>query len=310
MKQKVFANDGFAIWLYGNKKQIDVHINEWLTPSFCSFIEFGIRVYEANQVNKIGLFVPFFVTKSEIVDLSASLGNESVAREIFNAYCKITSSSNIPIIEIEYNGRTENIIKSTFLNIYTENCGQGTIIYFDISCVHKILSQNEIYIRFRMPHKTLDVLFENRKQNLKSLFESPVIKCQFNYIMKINEVRSLPQEIRCIPELSFQAVQKIVVSVFCKEQYDINDRECYKIRQLENNLCSYYIPFKFDCDKVITYQWRELSKKHYNFNFVINSERISKKSLFEYAVIVIALSAIGSALWQFVTKLIYYIFDI
>lgn len=310
LKQKMLINDGFAIWLDGNNKQFDVHINEWMMPLFGNFIEFGIRVYEANHVNKIGLFIPFYITESEIVDLSSSLENEPVARGIFNAYCKITSYSNCPISEIEYKGRKENIIKLSFLKKHIEKCCQGTIIYFDISYVHTILTQNEIYIRFRVPHKSLDVLFFNKKQNLKSLFESPVIKYQFNYIMKINDIRSLPQEVRCIPELSSQDIKKIVVLISCKEDYDIDDKECYKIRLLEKDLFSSHVPPNFDCNNVITYQWREQSKKNYVFKFVINNESISKKSLFEYAIIVIVLSAIGSALWQCVSKLIYYILNL
>jgi len=307
MKQETFVDDGFAIWLEGTKTRSDIHIYEWLNPKVESNIDIGIRVYDADMVNRIGVFFPFDVNKTEIIDLSAFFENKDIAEWIFNSTCDIRPLSNMPIIEIKYKNREENIIRLTSSNVCIEKYDSGTLVYFNISFFHRILTKNEIYLRFRIPHKSLNRfrihhkslkdLFLWIKQSLKSLFESPVIKYQYNYFMRINEIRSLPEEIIRISKITEQDIQRVRVLIFCNNQYDIDKRKCYKVRQLEEHIAS-YVPDKFDCNNVITYHWVKRFMKDYNFYFIIENEYISKKSLCIYAVIVIILSIIENILWE------------
>ena len=78
----------------------------------------------------------------------------------------------------------------------------------------------------------------------------------------------------------------------------------YKVRQLEEDLYSTYVPNDFLCSNAVVYQWLIENKVHYNFNFTITKEMINLHSLVGYAIIVITLSAIGSALWEGISKLI------
>lgn len=277
MRQKTFVNDGFAVFAVGIKTQCkcDVHVNEWMSPSTINFIDFGVRIYDAGQVKKLGIYVPFEIDITEIIDLSESLCNEKVARGIFNTICSIKQSGDNPIIEIEYNGRKENLIKFCQDDLTIRKLSSGTIIYFNIASLHTLLTQTELYIRFRLPHKSISNLFLTVPWSIKSLFESPVEKYQYNYVMKINEVRSLPFEVRCIPELANQKIDKIIVTLTTNEQYDVNDSDCYKVRQLEEDLYSTYVPNDFLCSNAVVYQWLIENKVHYNFNFTITKCRLS-----------------------------------
>lgn len=303
MQQKKFFNDSFAIWILGNKNRSDVHINEWLIPADENYIDFGIRIYEVNQVDVLGLFVPYILMENEIEDLWDKMCNEKIARGVLNALCSISQNSNSGIIDIEYKNKKENIIKLSLLNIKIENIDAGTIILFDFSEVKSKINRDEVYIRFRIPHKSLPRLIDVEEPDFESFFESPVIKYQYNCVFKLNEVRELPWEVRNISNISNQNIDKVVITISVSGKYDIDDNKCYKVRQLEGELYQDYVPKNFDCNNVISYSWRDELRKHYNFNFKISREFISKNGLLKYAVIVIVLSAIGSALWSGIVKI-------
>ena len=304
MKHKNFANDGFAIWLENDKKQCDVHINEWLMPSKeVFFIDFGIRINLEGSSNKIMVYVPFYVSKNEISDLYEDLKDEYTFRGIFNTNCEIKELDSNKISEIKYNNRNENIIRLSSLNICSKKYCQGSLISFNTEQIFDKLTKQEIYFRFRIEHKTLKNLFTHKTQIGTSLFESPVIKCQYYYFLKINEKRALPEEIVHNKIFDYNVINKIIVTIFCEGIYDVDDKECYKIRLLEKNLHENYAPNNFNCDDVIVYQWYNNSRSNYNFNFVISNKSISKLSLLIYAVIAVIFSAVGSAVVQFISKL-------
>ena len=306
MKHKNFANDGFAIWLERDKKQCDVHINEWLMPSKeVFFIDFGIRVNLEGSSNKIMVYVPFCVLKDEISDLYEYLTDEDTFRGIFNANCEIKEIVTDKISEIKYNDRKENIIRLSSLNICSKKYCEGSLISFDTEQIFNKLTTQEIYFRFRIKHKTLKDLFTHKTQIGTSLFESPVIKYQYYYFMKINEKRALPEKIVHNSIFDHNIINKIIVTIFCEGIYDVDDKECYKIRLLEKKLHENYAPPHFNCEDVVVYQWYNNSRSNYNFNFVISNKSISKMSLFIYTVIAIVFSAVGSAVVQFISKLFF-----
>lgn len=309
MRQKIFANDAFAVFATCIKEnestKCDIHINEWISSINENYIDFGIRIYEANKVKQLGVYVPFPVKKDEITDLSECMRDEKVMRGVFNANCEITQSSSSPIIKVDNKDENlkENILKLEYGNITIRTVKSGTIILFKISSFHRVLTEDVAYIRFRLPHKSIGCLFTPISWSIKSLFESPVVKYEYNYNMKINEVRSLPFKARTYLGTSQPDFSQIIVAVATNEQYDVNHSDCYKVRQLEADLFSIYAPKSFPCAHAFVYQWRNLNKRHCVFNFTISQETISLKSLLGYALIVVTLSAIGSALWEWISSL-------
>lgn len=309
MRQKIFANDAFAVFATCIKEnetaRCDMHINEWISSTNDNYIDFGIRIYDAKQVKQLGVFVPFLVKKDEITDLSECMRDEKVMRGVFNANCEITQSSSSPIIKIDNkdDNRKENLLKLEHEDFLIRTVKNGTIIQFRISSFHKVLTEDIAYIRFRLPHKSIGILFTPIPWSFKSLFESPVVKYEYNYNMKINEMRSLPFKVRECLGVSQPKFLKIIVAVATDEQYDVNHSDCYKVRQLEEDLFLPYAPESFPCTHAFVYQWRNTDKRHCVFNFTISQETISLKSLLGYALIVITLSAMGSALWEGISAL-------
>lgn len=109
-----------------------------------------------------------------------------------------------------------------------------------------------------------------------------------------------------------QKLKKAVVTITIADDYEINDVSCYRIRRLEEELYSNFLPKGFDGESAVTYQWqqtREISLKgHFNFYLNISRNAISKGSLVIYLIIIILLDVAGGMTWdaiQFIYNMIF-----
>lgn len=298
LKQQ-FSTDGFAIWTTGNQEEhkLDIHISEWLNPPIHNYIDIGIRIYNSNNITDCFIFVPYSLNNNELIDLAPNLAEEKVARGIFNANCSIHSSSDSQIIKMVYKGRKENII--ILSNIPSvKQLGGGSLIHIPLNSIKPELIYNDSYIRFRIPHKTLNKLFIQKNHDFKFQFESPILTDRYNYVIKVNEVRSLPFEVRNIFPKSGVQVLKIISIFYADEKYTIDDSLCYKIRNLEHDLFDSYMPNDFSCTNIIVYQWIIENKLHYNFNIKIEHSRIIWISLLVYALLIIFFNFVSNILWE------------
>lgn len=305
-----FSNDDFAIWFSGSKNFLnlnfknffyfDVHINEWLNPKNENYIDLGIRIYNTHKISSCNIFVPFLITSNELVDLYDKFQDENIARGIFNANCILDKEHVNSIIEIQYNDRNENIIKLSCLYPCVTSIGNGSLINLNFDNIKCKLTSSETYIRFRLPHKTIDNLFNSKKHNYKRAIESPIITDIYSYVININEVRSLSPYIRNIFPKSSQKINKVILTSSINSEYNIDDATCYRIRYLEGDLYSNYVPDTFSCDNVITYQWlsEKSMKNHYTFNFKVSFTRVLWATIAIYCFFVIAFSFLGDFLWQ------------
>lgn len=66
-KNKLFADDGWAVWVNGDDNST-VYINDWLTPTGESFVDFAVRIRGVQSSTSLNVYVPFDVTKEEIID--------------------------------------------------------------------------------------------------------------------------------------------------------------------------------------------------------------------------------------------------
>lgn len=304
-------NDGFALWFTGNAQsfEFDVHINEWINGE-SNFIDFGIRIYNTSMVSNGFLYIPFNLLLADISDLSPHLSDENVARGIFNAACKIVTDTNNPLIIIEYNNRAENIIPLRLLYPKIEKVTGGVLLQLSFADVIPTLNTEETYIRFRFPHKSLDNSFSRLKHDYKVIFESPIITDKVSYTIKVNELRSLPSEVRCLFKESSQKINKIILTLSADQEYIIEDSNCYKIRHIEENLYTNYVPKLFKCNSALAYQWIVSDKNHYNFFVRIETKKILYTSLIMYAIIVILLSLLGNLIWELLTRIPHHFNDI
>lgn len=312
-KKKLFADDGWAIWVDGNDSST-VYINDWINPKGKSYIDIAVRVRGIKNSSSLNVYVPFFVTKEEIVDVSLLFHEKNILQATFSSICLVDYKKNEHTSEIAYNGKTIDIVHIDTLNYIIKDISRGTVISFNIDELKPFLDNDEAYFIWRMPHKSLDTIFKPKVhvrgilERFRDLVTTPVIFEKYGYSIRINESRLLPEEINKIGSFHRQKLKKAVVTISIDERYEINDLGCYRIRHLEENLYKEYLPSEYNSENVITYQWTQTRENNMfgQFNFYLNiaRESISQSSMVLYIVILLAVGIICDILSGIVKVLV------
>ena len=176
------------------------------------------------------------------------------------------------------------------------------------------MDNDEAYFIWRIPHKTLNEIFKPRVNvgniltRLRDLITTPVVYEKYGYSIRINESRILPEEITRIGAYHRQKLKKAVVTLSVDENYEMNDSGCYRIRRLEENIYKRYLPAKYKCEDVISYQWNQSREHnlqgHFNFYFGIGKNSVNAGSMSIYIVLLMIISVITEILADLVKALI------
>ena len=251
------------------------------------------------------------MTAEEIEDISLKFKNEEIARAIFSSGCIFDFMKNEYTSEIAYNGKTVDIIHVSKLNPVLNDVSDGTLIALNYEHIKDFIDNDEGYFAFRMPHKSLDKVFETYKSagsfftRLRDLITTPIQFEKYGYSIRLNESRNLPAEINKIGAFHRQNMRKVVVTVSVSEDYEINDANCFRIRRLEEDLYRDFVPKEFSCDEVITYQWKESRREDgirgkFNFYLNIKREAVSVASMAIYMILLVVMGGFGDFFADFV----------
>ena len=312
-KQRKFADDGWAVWIDGDDVST-VYINDWLNPKGKSYVDFAVRIRGVMASKWLNVYVPFFVQKEEIEDVSLLFNDAKIMQATFSASCIIEYKKNECTSEVAYNGKIVDIVHVSALGYETSALSEGTLIKIDLEKLRPYLDNDEAYFIWRMPHKSLDEVFaprkdiNNAKERLKDLITTPIVAEKFGYSIRINESRLLPEEITKIGAFHRQKLKKAVVTLSINESYELNDAGAYRIRRLEENLYKDFLPKDYEKEDVITYQWqqnRETSLKgHFNFYYNVNKNSVSRGSMFLYLVLLTVIGVAGNLIADVISKLL------
>lgn len=308
-KVKKYIDDGWAVWIDGDDTST-VYLNYWLNPKGKSYVDVSVKILGIKETKSLNVYVPLKIEKEEIEDISLSYNDERIARATFSAGCIIDYFKNDFTSEIAYNGKTVDIVHISKTGFDSESLGAGTLISVKFDKIMPYIANEEGYFAFRIPHQTINEVFSANstvKSSLKRVREmltTPILTEKYGYSVRINEARMLPSEINKKGIFHRQKLKKSIVSVSVREDYEINDANCYRILRLEEALYKDFVPKGFKCEDIITYQWRETREKnlhgHYNFYFDIVRKAMSKGSLLIYMSLLIIFGALGNGLWDFV----------
>ena len=312
-KNKRFADDGWAVWVNGDDNST-VYINDWLTPTGDSYVDFAVRIRGVKSSALLNVYVPFGVTKDEITDTSLNFEDEGVLRATFSAACVIDYKKNECTSEIAYNARTIDLVHISCLEYELKPLSSGTLITVNIEKLQEYIANDEAYFLWRMPHKSLNEIFKPHINvgglltRLRDLITTPVVSEKYGYSIRINEARLLPDEINRIGAFHRQKLKKAVITISIGEDYSMNDANCYRIRRVEKELYKDYVPECFNCDDAITYQWNQNRNTdmlgHFNFYFDVSRDYVSKMSMFIYMILLMVVGIIGGFLEDLI-KLIF-----
>ena len=312
-KERKFADDGWAVWIDGDDVST-VYINDWLNPKGKSYVDLALHIRGVKTSKSLNVYVPFLVEKEEIEDASLLFSDKKILQATFSASCIIEYKKNEHTSEIAYNGKTVDIVHVSTLDFNATKLNDGTLIKIDLETLQPHLDNDEAYFIWRMPHKSLDEIFEPKKNvknffsRLRDLITTPVVSEKYGYSIRINESRLLPQEIAKIGAFNRQKLKKSVVTISVNEGYELNDAGCYRIRRLEEDLYKEFLPKGYKAEDVITYQWqqnRETNLKgHFNFFYSITRNSVSKGSMFFYLLLLLTIGVAGDLLANVVQSLI------
>ena len=307
-KQRKFADDGWAVWVDGEDTST-VYIHNWLNPKGKSYVDMAIRIRGVKASKALHVYVPFAVSSQEIKDVSLHFNDTKILQATFSAACIVDYKKNEHTSEIAYNGKTVDVVHISTLQYACDALADGTLLSFNLEELQPFLDNDEAYLIWRMPHTSLNEIFKprvnvgNALTRLRDLITTPVISEKYGYSVRINESRLLPEKITRIGAFHRQKLKKAVVSLSIDEDYEINDSGCYRIRRLEENLYSTYLPKDCDCSDVITYQWQQTREHNlqgqFNFYYNITKESVNGRSMTLYMVLLMLLAVAGEILGDF-----------
>ena len=316
-KNKFFADDGWAMWVDGDDVST-IYLNNWLSPKGKSYMDVAIHIRGVNETKSLSVYIPFAVDKAEIEDISLKFEDENLSRAIFSSMCVIDYKKNEATSEIAYNGKTVDIVHISALDYIVEPVSKGTLLKVPFTELFKYLDNDEIYLMFRIPHKSITEVFKQSTKvgsfmaKTRDLIMSPIVSENYGYSVRINEARLLPKEINSIGAFHRQKLKKAVVTISIADDYEINDISCYRIRRLEEDLYKNFLPSGFGREDTVTYQWQQTRetnlKGHFNFYLNISRNAISMASVSLYLAILILLNISSSMAWDGIKMLLDYLF--
>ena len=300
-----FTDDGWAVWVDGDDTST-VYINDWINPKGKSYVDLSIRIRGVKASRGLSVYVPFSVSADEIDDVSLLFEDTKILQATFSAACIVDYKKNAHTSEIAYNGKTVDIVHISTMEHQLKPLPEGTLIRVDLEKLQPFLDNDEAYLIWRMPHKTLDEIFKPRVNvgsaldRLRDLITTPVVSEKYGYSVRINETRLLPEEITRIGAFHRQKLQKAVITISIDENYELNDAGCYRIRRLEENLYQEYLPLDYRKEDVITYQWNQTRTDNYqgqfNFYYSITRDSVSKGSMLLYMIVLLTISLISDVI--------------
>ncbi len=306
-KLRQFIDDGWGIWIDGDDRST-VYLNEWLNPRGKSYVDVGVRIYGAKVATEMNVYVPFLIGKKDVTDLSVRLSEEKIFRAIFNSPGIVKKGKNPYVSELRYDKRVISLVHLSDEMLSVKPVENGTVVRIDLAGMREYMVSDEVYIIFRIPHRTIDDIFTSKinmgstLHRLKELISTPMVTKKYGYSLRINEARLLPAELNKIKDLQQQRIRKALITISIDEEYDLNDSGCYRIRRLEEKLYKDYAPVGYDCSDSITYQWVETRdeslKAHYNFYFDIVHNVISKYSVLLYILIILMTSIVANTIFE------------
>ena len=304
---KKFVDDGWAVWIEGNDVST-VYINDWVNPSGKSYVDFAIKIRGIKASKSLNFYVPFSIEQNEIVDLSHHLQNENNFRGTFNNAGIIDAYKNEFTSEVAYNGKTLDIVHFPVEMFELTQLSKGTLVKANFEQIQQYIDNDDAYFFIRFPHKTIDDVLKPKRDvstvltRIRDLIMSPVISESYVYQIRINEARMLPTEINKIGAFHRQRLKKAVFSLAISEEYEVDDRNCFRVRRTEEDLYEDFVPNEFDLEDSITYLWQENRDDNFqgrfNFYLHISRNKIGKGSMIIYMVLVFLLGLFGDLLWD------------
>lgn len=298
--------------------EFDLHVNFWSLEDYKHIdsgtvpcLDMGIKIHRYKLIDKLTFFCPFEMEERDVEDLADKMSVKGNACIIFNADCEIHTKDNYTIIEVENEDLLVFPLDQVIKDVYSfQKVEFGTKLVLEFQNFKKYVNSNEelkkydtIYIRFRLKGNTLkhNIYFDS--EPLNKSFESAFSGTRM-IDFKINEKRNIEEKVRAEIIVNHEKMAylcKVHFLVMEPSAYDVRsfDDQEMNCRELEEGLWDGYlgVPIDFSKGHILAYHWRQLEKREgFNCLVKVNYSKTRAGTIFIYAMIVVALGIISSAI--------------
>lgn len=292
--------NGIYLWYKpsGNddKTDIDLHFNLWklrkntfsFFKEFDRFIDIGIWMKNAHEVDSLFLYLPFKYEKTDIIDLSEKIvGKDDFLRVVFNEnYHSKDSKGAYTEIKDENDKEVFFFYKIESFKEVELDDKPGTLIKIGLSAKDK--RKQNTYIRFRLKNLAERLVDINKPTN--TFFQSFYIRDEI-IDFRVNELRALDAHIseKKDGDLEFK---KVNFFYLCNstEEITFSQPDFKRCRNLEHEVWNDYLDFNDSSTvkgSILAYHWQ--AKECVDFNLLL-------KTKYEYTSVWIKTIYIISAL--------------
>lgn len=308
--------NSLAIWCKKKIKEDDIpaeiHFNFWKLP--CSerkkyklfkeyeyeyFLDIGLKVGNTSNAEEIKVFLPFKISKDELVDLGEILINDAkLINGIFNEDYSITTDTTPKQVKVNRPGDDTKFIVYSLdkENIIVEYKYEGSVITLKYPNID-LGSCNTCYFRFRIKTNTLETL--TRKYDSKNSFFENAFTMTEVIDFRLNEKRSyngsMAESIKKDGEFRIEKVHFLLL-LDGKEDLISNGNSTFTCRELEKNIWKSYIDSKYDKRNIIAYHWRQkikdIEKSIESFNSLIKIKfsETNSSTIFKYIAVLVTMT--------------------
>lgn len=296
--------NSFAVYT-SKKYELDLHINVWTDMKKTHYIDIGCRIYKnllsaTPNIDDFNIYIPYKFDKQDIVDLSKILKNETNLKSIFNQKCSMTIFNNKDYYDIKFADTTMRFFSINLCIKKITEINQGIIINFHIP---EWGNNDTVYIRFRLPYKSLLISLLHKKHWYFEALSSPIIQEKHLYNFKINEFRTLPKQVS--QNINNNFIIKTVKFFICiPDRCSIESDNIYKTRILEKDFFKTYIPIQYKKLSFHTYQWNKENKNSYIFSDFIIEKKVNFWSIVFYTLTIVLINIISNICFKFIEHLL------
>ncbi len=316
--------------------KLSLHVNVWRDVSKThNFLDIGFRLSEIENLRRFFLFFPADLRRGAVSDLSRVLKFGKVLHAVFNEVVEVTDTEETsfcteidaaPFLMVHHLDLERDISIEPVL--MANNRTGSTVMFTDDLCARiRARAKIDHYVRIRLKlTEDLDQLFSSEVRSGDWRFASAANDLELTEI-RLNERRSFPPEIMRASRDRFFTIKSIHYFLVrhVEKQLVLQSPEARKVRRLEPALWGPYLSdqpaiepkrLKQVIGKLMIYHWRavapaaappdtKLFAKRRRVEepgiddfIVFASFRRAQPNHFVYAMAIVLLGAMGSALFE------------
>lgn len=302
-----------------NSINVDFQVNYWKLPKkfygYWRFLDFGVLVHDAKDIESVLFYVPFKLKKEDLKDLGNVLVKDNLLSILFNDSYKIEDNPEIP--GYHYASTTRDADKSGFWvyslsasNFEVHDLSVGTLIEVDIKTKPKLKMgiQNadndkkeddyNLYFRFRIgdiPDSALGYIESVSNDFFQNAFsKAEIVNLDINTISEMDE----DDYKNIVSKYSFVNFNKIhfFFVASSKEETIYGSTDYSDSRILDSRKWGVYIDSNNPQQrKCIAYHWKK-SEPIKNCNILLRTiySSVNVKTILKYIFVVLLLGILAS----------------